>query len=240
MKSLAILQSNYIPWKGYLDIVASVDEFLIFDEVQYTRNDWRNRNKIIVRGEPRWITIPVRKKGFGRPINDIEADGNRWADTHWKTVSQAYSKAAFFAIYEAVLESLYREAALLTRLTEINELFLRKIVELMEIPTLIGRADEVVRRAQTPTDRLLEICLSRGATQYVSGPAAQAYIEAEKFARAGIELRYANYSGYPAYEQNTRIFDHGVSILDTLMRCGTVARTHLKALTNRDDFLAPA
>lgn len=240
-KSIAILQSNYIPWKGYFDLMAAVDEFLIFDEVQYTRRDWRNRNKIIVQGTVKWLTIPVRTKGrFLGPIEEMEADSHNWAEQHWKTISHAYRRAAHFAEYQAILEATYQRAASLARLTEINELFLRTIAKLLDITTPIARANLVPRTTHLPTDRLVEICLGRHATEYVSGPAARAYIEVEKFRNAGVSLRYANYSGYPVYEQHATAFEHGVSILDLLMRCGPAAREHLRSPLHRDRFVSGA
>jgi len=240
-KSIAILQSNYIPWKGYFDLIAAVDEFLIFDEVQFTRRDWRNRNKIIVQGAAKWLTIPVKTKGrYLEPIEEIETDGHGWAEQHWKTISHAYRRAAHFTEYQAILEATYRKAANLVRLTEINELFLRMIAGLLDIATPIERANVVPRTTQLPTDRLVEICLGRQATEYVSGPAARGYIDAAKFSNAGIALRYADYSGYPVYEQHATAFEHGVSILDLLMRCGSAARGHLKSPSCRDSFVSAA
>ncbi|HEV3247417.1 MAG TPA: WbqC family protein [Beijerinckiaceae bacterium] len=240
-KSIAILQSNYIPWKGYFDLIAAVDEFLIFDEVQYTRRDWRNRNKIVLQGSVKWLTIPVRTKGhlFGS-IEEIETDGHGWAEQHWKTITHAYRRAAYFGNYEAVLEAAFQRAASLVRLTDINELFLRTITGLLHIETPIARANVVPRTMQLPTDRLVEICLGRQATEYVSGPAGRAYIEVEKFGDAQVALSYANYSGYPVYEQHANAFEHGVSILDVLMRCGPAARGHLKSPSQRDSFVNAA
>lgn len=240
-KSIAILQSNYIPWKGYFDLIAAVDEFLIFDEVQYTRRDWRNRNKVVVQGMVKWLTIPVKTKGqFFGPIEEIETDGPGWAEQHWKTITHAYRRAAYFADYQAVLEAAYQRAAGLVRLTEINELFLRTITGLLGIETPITRANVVPRTTQLPTDRLVEICLGRQATEYVSGPAARAYIETEKFSNAQVALRYADYSGYPVYEQHATAFEHGVSVLDVLMHCGPATRGHLKSPSHRDSFVSVA
>ncbi len=237
-KSIAILQSNYVPWKGYFDIVAAVDEFLIFDEVQYTRRDWRNRNKIIVQGAPSWLTIPVKSKGrFDGPIDEMEVAGHSWAETHWKTIAHAYGKSDYFSLYQPTLQSTYEKAASLALLTEVNELFLRALAGILDIRTTIARSREVPRFTQSPTERLVEVCLSRGATQYLSGPAARTYIEIDKFERGGIELRYADYSGYPGYDQKSDVFEHGVSVLDTLMRCGPGTRGHLKALVNRESLL---
>jgi hypothetical protein len=240
-KSIAILQSNYIPWKGYFDLMVAVDEFLIFDEVQFTRRDWRNRNKIVVQGAVKWLTIPVKTKGrYLEPIEEIETDGHDWAEQHWKTIKHAYKRTAHFAEYQPILEAAYQKAADLIRLTEINELFLRTIAGLLDIATPIARANVVPRTTQLPTDRLVEICLGRHATEYVSGPAARAYIESEKFSNAGVALRYADYSGYPVYEQHATAFEHGVSILDLLMRCGPAARGHLKSPSHRGSFVRAA
>lgn len=240
-KSIAILQSNYVPWKGYFDLIAAVDEFLIFDEVQYTRRDWRNRNKIVVQGTVKWLTIPVKTKGrFFGPIEEIETDGHDWAEQHWKTITHAYRRADYFVDYRAILEAAYERAAALPRLTEINELFLRTITGLLDIATPIVRANVVPRTTQLPTDRLVEICLGRQATEYLSGPAACAYIETGKFSDAGVALKYADYSGYPVYEQHATAFEHGVSILDLLMRCGSAARGHLKSPSDRDRFVKAA
>ena len=238
-KSIAILQSNYVPWKGYFDLIAAVDEFLIFDEVQYTRRDWRNRNKIVVQGTVKWLTIPVKTKGrFYGPIEEIETDGCDWAEQHWLTITHAYRRAPYFTEYRAVFEAAYQRAASLVRLTEINEHFLRTITGLLAIETPIMRANIVPRATHLPTDRLVEICLGRMAREYVSGPAARAYIEGEKFSAAGVALKYADYSGYPAYEQHASAFEHGVSIIDLLMRCGLTARGHLKSPSHRDRFVS--
>jgi hypothetical protein len=240
-KSIAILQSNYIPWKGYFDLIASVDEFLLFDEVQYTRRDWRNRNKIVVQGTVKWLTIPVKTKGrFFEPIEEIEVDGRDWPEQHWKTISHAYRRAAYFANYQPILEATYEKAAGLVRLTEINELFLRTIANLLGIPTSIDRTSVVPRATDRPTDRLVEICLGRQATEYVSGPAARTYIEAEKFDNAAVALKYADYSDYPIYDQQAATFEHGVSIVDPLMRCGPAVVGHLKSTSKRDSFVRAA
>jgi hypothetical protein len=238
LKTIAILQSNYIPWRGYFDIIAAVDEFLLFDEVQFTRRDWRNRNRIMVQGKPHWLTIAVKTKGnFDVPINEVEVADPAWAEKHWRTIAAAYGKAEHFALYRSGLEQAYAAAALLPRLSDINELFLKLLIGFLDLPDCIGHTTSVARRAQTPTDRLVEICLARGADAYLSGPAAKAYIETERFAYAGVDLRYADYSGYPVYDQKAAIFEPGVSMLDALMRCGPQARTHLKSLADRDSFV---
>lgn len=230
-KTIAILQSNYIPWKGYFDIIATVDEFLIFDEAQFTRRDWRNRNKIVIDGRPHWLTIPVSSKGrFDAPIAEMEVSEPGWAEKHWRSIRHAYGKAPFFLSYGPVLEELYGKAATLSRLTDINELFLRQLSKALGLDTEIRHTDEVPRQAETPTGRLVEICTGRRADVYVSGPAARDYIQTAEFEAAGVALRYADYSGYPVYPQAADPFEHGVSIVDVLMHCGPDTRDHLKSV----------
>jgi hypothetical protein len=238
LKSIAILQSNYIPWKGYFDIIASVDEFVIFDDVQFTRRDWRNRNKIVLNGALHWLTIPVNSKGkYYEPINSIVVADHTWAPKHWQTISQAYRGARYFAAFAPVLDDLYRRAETLELLTEINELFLRGLLGFLGLPANFTRSDAVPRGTDSATGRLVEICRVRSATEYVSGPAAKSYIEPALFGAAGVALRYANYSGYPTYDQGVQAFEHGVSFIDVIMHCGEGARRHLKSIGDRVSFL---
>ena len=239
-KSIVILQSNYIPWKGYFDLMQAVDEFLIYDEVQFTKNDWRNRNQIVLDGRLKWLSIPVRTAGrFGLPIEQIEIVDPGWAHAHWATIEQAYRKADRFDEVAGRLASLYQTAGKLPRLTDINELLLRGVAELLQIKTELLRANIVPRGTEDPTARLVEICKSRGATRYISGPAAKTYLNSAAFEQAGIELRFADYSGYIEYEQNLQPFTHGVSVLDLLFRFGSEARTYLKTSRKDPAFLAP-
>jgi WbqC-like protein family len=239
-KTIVILQSNYIPWKGYFDLMAIADEFILFDEVQYTKNDWRNRNRIVLDGKLRWLTIPVRTAGtFGAPIEEIEVAKTSWAQAHWDTLKQAYRHAPHFRAVAPALEGAYRATADYTHLSKVNEHFLRLLATLLELDTSIIGASIVPRTTPDATDRLLEICTARAATDYVSGPAARNYLRPAAFKNAGIALHFADYSGYPTYDQNHQPFEHGVSIVDTLMQCGVDARKHLKTFADRRAFLSP-
>ena len=239
LKTIVILQSNYIPWKGYFDLMACADEFLLFDEVQFTRRDWRNRNRIVINGEARWLTIPVASKGrYDAAVREIEISEPDWAQKHWRSIALAYGKAPHFDRYAPALETAYGDAAALTRLTDVNRLFLRAIAGFLGLSTPLLDAFDVPRRSHTPTGRLVEICLARGAKRYVSGPAARAYIDEAQFRDAGVELRYADYSGYPEYDQGGAAFEHGVSVVDLLMRCGPDGRKQLKSARRKDGLLA--
>lgn len=237
-KSIAILQSNYIPWKGYFDLIAAVDEFVIFDDVQFTRRDWRNRNKIVIDGRVHWLTIPVASKGrFDAAIQEMEVSEPDWTAKHWRSIQHAYRKAPFYKDIAPLLEDLYTRAGALKKLTEINEMFLRALAGHLGLTTAFSRSSDVPRIAADPTGRLVEICVARKAREYISGPAARSYIENGQFEAARVALRYANYSGYPIYAQRLEPFEHGVSVIDALMCCGADARSHLKSLRDRASFV---
>ena len=242
-KTIAILQSSYIPWKGYFDIIAAVDEFVIFDDVQYTRRDWRSRNRILVNGRPQWLTVPVSSKGsYDSPISEMRVADKSWAAKHWTTLRHAYGKAPFFAQHGPQVQAAYERAGNMELLGEINVMLLKMVCDILELATPFMRSEDVSRVATTPTGRLVEICVARGANAYVSGPAARAYIDAEVFDAAGVALFYANYIGYPTYDQGKGgPFEHAVSMLDAIFRIGGLAaRDQLKALKSRDRFLDPA
>ena len=107
---IEIVQSNYIPSKGYVDLSAGVDVFVLYDDVQYTKRDWRNRNRIKTAHGTKWLTVPVQVTGkYLQPIREVEISDPGWADTHWRTLVHHYRKAASFASVAPAVEALYRE-----------------------------------------------------------------------------------------------------------------------------------
>ncbi|WP_299811894.1 WbqC family protein [Tardiphaga sp.] len=232
------MQSNYMPWKGYFDIIAASDEIVLFDEVQYTRSDWRNRNRIVANNATQWLTVPVTVAGkYFQPINLTEIADPKWSLRHWNTLRHSYRNSAHFAEWAPILEALYLQVAPLRLLTEVNEVLVRAIAQRLDLPTVFSRGEAIPKRTETATDRLVEICIARGADTYISGPAARAYIDPQRFTQAGVALRYANYTGYPEYSQAQPSFDHHVSVMDLLFNCGSASRLHLKSLRDRESFL---
>jgi len=227
-KSLAIIQSNYIPWKGYFDIIDRVDTFMILDDVQFSKNTWRNRNRLKTPKGPVWLTIPVVTGGkFGQTIAEVEIADRSWAEKHWQQWRQHYAKAPFFDEYGKKLEALYQEAASFGRLSEVNIFFLRALCSWLGIKTeFINSVDHPVEG--TKTDRVVNLCRSAGADFYLSGPAAQDYIEVEKFEAAGIALQYIDYSGYPAYPQPYPPFEAAVSVIDLVLSTGPDAMRYIR------------
>jgi hypothetical protein len=227
-KTIAITQSNYIPWKGYFDVINSVDEFVLYDDVQYTRRDWRNRNQIKTPDGPLWLTIPVQVKGkFSQPIKDVRVSDRSWAQTHWRAIVQNYARTPYFAEYREVFERAYLTLDT-DFLSEINYRFLVTVCSILGIRTPITWSMDY-RLEPGRTERLVSICKQAGARHYVSGPAAQAYLDETLFHAEGIEVWWADYQGYPEYRQRFPPFEHTVSILDLLFNEGPQARHYLKS-----------
>jgi hypothetical protein len=197
----------------------SVDEFVLFDDVQYTRRDWRNRNRIKTRDGLLWLSVPVVSKGlYLEPINRILVSEPTWAGRHWKSISANYARAPFFRTYAPALEELYLGCTE-TRLSDVNHRFLAGLADMLGIRTrLLWSSDFVL--APGKTERLVGICKQAGATVYLSGPSAAAYLNGEEFRDAGIELRYFAYDGYPPYHQMFPPFEHRVSVVDLLLNEG--------------------
>jgi hypothetical protein len=217
---VAVLQSNYLPWKGYFDIIHDVDLFVFYDDVQFTKNDWRNRNLIKTAAGTQWITVPVGQD-IGRRICDVTLPDSRWAEVHWKTLSQNYSRAPHFRQYRELFESVYRGRAW-THLSELN----RHLIEAVSRELGIGaRFDDSRAHALQGqgSERLLGLLQSVGAKRYVSGPAAREYLDQGAFERAGIEVTYKSYAGYPEYPQLHPPFEHRVSVVDVLFNLGPAA-----------------
>jgi hypothetical protein len=218
-KSVAIVQSNYVPWRGYFDLIASVDEFILLDDVQYTRRDWRNRNRIKTPRGPQWLTIPVRVSGrYTQLICDTEVDDRAWAKRHWEIVQLNYGGAPGFDYAREFVEEMYRSVPG-TGLSEINRHFLERICGRLGIETPLTDSRTYAAEG-TKSERLIDLCRRAGATEYLSGPSAKAYLDEERFAAAGISVSWFSYGPYPEYAQAHPPFEPQVSILDVLLCTG--------------------
>ncbi|HUU33214.1 MAG TPA: WbqC family protein [Vicinamibacterales bacterium] len=224
---IAITQSNYIPWKGYFDLIQSVDEFVLFDDAQYTRRDWRNRNRIKTTHGLAWLTIPVQTTGqYFAQIKNIEVTDAAWAKKHWKTIAAVYAQAPHFGAFAAHFERLYLGSTE-TRLSHINRTWLEAACDLLGIRTRLTWSMDYAM-AEGRTERLVSICQQAGAGTYISGPSARGYIDSACFEAAGIELQYFDYAGYPEYPQFHGPFEHAVSVIDLLCHTGPDARHYMR------------
>jgi hypothetical protein len=241
--TVGCIQSSYIPWRGYFDIIRRSDIFVFHDDIQYTKQDWRNRNRIKTAAGLIWLTIPVRKATTHGVIDEVEIDnGQDWGRKHWRTIETSYRNAPFFSQHAGFFKDALTRRW--NRLSELNVHVISNICETLGIrtPLIDSRSLGLSGRK---TDRLIQICRASNATRYLSGPSARDYIEPDKFAAVGVEIEYMAYD-YPPYPQQFGPFTEGASIIDLLFNCGptsiefivgqgakTVPET---ASSNRDKF----
>lgn len=230
-KTVVIVQSSYIPWKGFFDLMDRADEFIIYDDMQFTKRDWRNRNMIKTPVGASWLTIPVIQKGnFYQPINETKIVDNKWAAKHWKTIAQNYAKAPYFQDYKCIIEKLYSECESEIYLSQINYKFIIKIAEVMGIKSKISwSTDYVINDNFKKSERLIALCQEAHATDYLTGPSAKNYIDAHLFDEAKIRVHYIDYA-YKPYPQLFDGFLHHVSILDLLFNTGGDAYSYIKPI----------
>ena len=227
MRRVAIVQSNYLPWRGYFDLIASVDEFVLYDDAQYTKRDWRNRNAIKTPQGTAWLTVPVRAKGrFEQSIRETEIDGDAWRAAHWKSIRQHYARAPHVADACALLAPTF-EGQAPTMLSELNRSLIEAVCGYLGIRTALSSSSG----AELPpgrTAKLVALCRRAGATTYVSGPAARGYLDESEFRAAGIEVEWFGYEGYPDYPQLWGAFEPHVSVVDLVANCGRRSASYMK------------
>jgi hypothetical protein len=223
-----ILQPSYIPWRGYFHQIYKADIFVFYDDVQYDKHGWRNRNRIKTHQGTRWLTIPVHARSApvqNTPINKVMIDSRQpWNHKHLTTLTQSYGKAPFFSQYVTWLETIYQHPqTLLADFTIELTIAIARQIGIQHTQFLRSSA---LQATGTKTDRLINILTQLGADHYISGPSASSYIDANAFATAGITLEYMEYN-YPEYEQLYPPYDPQVSILDLLFMTGSHALDYI-------------
>lgn len=216
-----ILQPSYIPWRGVFHQIHKADCFVFYDDVQYDKHGWRNRNKIKTPKGLKWLTIPVHSGGNvveHTPINQIQIDWTQnWPHKHWESIRQVYARAPYFKEFEQEIAAFYRQKpALLAEFTISTTMTLAKLLGISK--TRFVRSSSL-RAEGSKTERLLQILKEVGATHYISGPSAREYLDEARLRDAGISVEWMEYK-YPEYEQLYPPYEVGVSILDLLFMKG--------------------
>jgi hypothetical protein len=226
-RKIIITQSNYIPWKGFFDSIALTDVFVVYDDMQYTKRDWRNRNLIKTPNGLKWLTIPVEVSGkYFQKIRDTKIAEKNWHKVHWDILKQNYKNAPCFKEVCDWVEGLYSNCNF-NFLTDVNVYFIKEINSFLGITTDLRFSSEF-ELAEEKTERLVKICKELNATDYYSGSAAKAYMNELTFNSSGINVHYWDYSGYPEYNQLYPPFENGVSILDLIFSEGANSKKFLK------------
>lgn len=228
LKRLAVVQSNYIPWRGYFDIIGLVDEFVTYDIVQFTKRDWRNRNRIKTKDGVQWLTIPVVTAGrFNQTVAETRIAGRGWATKHWQSLSRAYARARYFEMYRDRFADAYRACGALEYLSEVNRTFIDLVVSELGLSTKISDAADYVLDGDR-NNRLIALCRQTGANVYLSGPSARGYLDIGLFNESGIEVEFMDYSDYQPYPQLHEAFEPAVTVLDLLFNVGHDAISYMR------------
>lgn len=220
MSSVAIVQSNYIPWKGYFDLIASVDNFVLYDDVQYTNRDWRNRNKVKTPSGPIWLSVPVGNNRE-KKIYDVTIEDAGWQQSHWKSLQLNYAKSPYFKEISTLLEPYYLDEKYVS-LSSLNSDLIKLVCTFLGISTQIHQSrDFVLDEGQN--EKLAGIVRDLNATNYVSGRAAEGYLDETYFHNVGAKVTWFDYGPVKEYPQLWGDFEPNLSILDLLFNCGTSA-----------------
>ena len=217
-KKVAVIQSNYIPWKGYFDIINDCDTFVFYDDVQFTKNDWRNRNKIKIEGGTHWLSVPVGTE-LNRLIKEVKIQPGPWGRKHFKSIEQFYLKTPYFKMYRDFFADVYMDKKW-EYLSELNHYIIKSIAkDFLKVETEFVCSDTYNPEGKR-LERLIDLLKKCGAEEYVSGPSAQSYIDENEFLKNGIEIKFKDYTGYPEYPQLHPPFEHYLSVLDLLFNTG--------------------
>ena len=228
---VGIIQSNFLPWRGYFDFIREVDLFILEDDVQYTKGDWRNRNRIKTPRGVEWITVPVNYKQTSQLIQDTPIDySTPWAKKMLNRMRESYRTAPCFEPYFSELDDLLSTPA--ASLADLNLSLIRWVCRHLDIQTPLGFSRDYHPRG-TKTERVVSILRQVGATVYLSGPTGANYLVPHLFEEAGVHLAYKKYD-FPEYEQLHPPFDPGVTIIDLLFMKGTEAKFFLEREKERE------
>lgn len=226
MTRVAIIQSSYIPWRGFFSAVALCDAFVFFDSVQFTRRDWRTRNAIKTAQGVHWLSVPVMQKGnFHAPIDSVRIADPNWWRTHLKSIESSYRRAPHFDESFPFIRQLFESVAEIPTLSEVNQTMTAALCRALGIETRVVRDIDVLPREtmaeMRPTDRLVQLSAAMGARTYLSGPSAKSYLDEGEFNALGIQVEWMDYSRFAEpYPQIWGAFSPAVSIVDTLLNLG--------------------
>ncbi len=216
MTICAISQSNYLPWKGYFHLIAKADIFIFYDTVDFTKRDWRSRNKIMTPQGPLWLTIPVGSNR-GKAIQEVVLPTGSWRENHLETIRRNYSKFPFIQDVMDLLSPVFEDKNI-TTLSEFNQAIILRIASYLDINTKFYNASEFKTKGER-VQRLIDMCEKVEADTYLSGPAAKNYIT-DEFNEIKLDLKWMDYGPYETYHQHGQNFSHYVSIIDSIASLG--------------------
>lgn len=218
MKRLAVIQVGYLPWLGFFELMASSEIFVLYDDVQFDKNGWRNRNRIKTAQGIQWLTIPVLTKGKDKPKNmDVVIKDRKWKEKHLRSIHQNYCKAdSFNEVFPIVKKGLSLDS---DKLVDFDMFFVREFAKFLGIKSKIFTSSSLEIEGEGKSDRLINICKHFGATHYYNGAAGKELYNKEEFLKKGITLEFQDYK-HPEYKQLHGAFVPYLSALDLFLNEG--------------------
>ena len=219
MTTVGIIQPNFIPWRGYFDFINDVDIFVILDDVQYTKQDWRNRNRIRTQsGKSDWLTVPINSVSLKQLIRDVQlSETTNWRESHLFKLRQNYASAPYFnEIFDLISVEYAKDT---NRLLDLDIGLINSIMRYLGITTKLRLASDIPSGG-VRDEKLIDMVSYLGGTRYLSGPAAKSYIQPDMWQDNGIELAFKSYPDYPPYDQIAAPYDPFVSIIDLMFMKG--------------------
>lgn len=222
MKTIAVLQPSYLPWIGYFDQIIRSDIFVYLDDVLYTKNDWRNRNRIKTANGPIWLTLPVDTKKRitdNLLIKDVKIIDKTTLSKHLQSIQLNYKKAPYFDEFYPLLEKLFKKNW--DFLTDLNIAFVDLVTDYLSIKgkKFYRSSQLILEPYETSTERLINICKHFNITDYLTGDAAKSYLDEKLFENNEIKVIYQHYQ-HPRYHQLWGDFMPYLSIVDLLFNEG--------------------
>lgn len=221
-----IIQSSYLPWRGFFDFISTVDVFIFHDDIQYTKNDWRNRNKIKAEDDIKWLTMPVKKDKVNKTIaNTFLVNEKYWKKKHLRVIGHYYRNCS----YKEILNQLISDSLDIEHKTisELNIYLIKRICKYLKIDTTILNSNELKVEGQK-TEKIINLLKKIKADTYLSGPRADSYLDKELFVRNNINLEYKSYK-YKQYPQLGSSFINNLSIIDLIANCGEKSIDFIKS-----------
>ena len=204
---IAILQSNYLPWTGVFELISSVDRFVFYDNVQFTKQDWRTRNRIKTDNGNLWLSVPIQRQKLKTNIVDIKICNEvNWKKKHYKSFCQYYSKFKYFHQYKYLLDFYLLEWEYLYKL---NRYTTEKISRILGIDTKFYYSEDF-EVSGNPTEKIIQVVNQLGGDIYVSGQSGRNYIDESLF--IDIKLEYMEYKTKNRFTVLDNIFNNGIFI----------------------------
>lgn len=229
-KVVGILQPGYLPWLGFFEQLLYSDEFVLYDDVQYDKNGWRNRNRVKGPQGPVWLTVPVQTKSLGQPlINQVPINPTQpnWPQKHLGSLRQFYGKAPFFKDYFPALQETLAQPW--EKLIDLDRELIVLLAGWLGIHTPLILSSQLDCPHDDPSERLILILKKLEADIFYEGASGQNYLDLKKFEDVGLQVVFQDYQPKP-YPQQYGGFQPFLSVVDLIFNCGPESKNQLAGL----------